>query len=196
MADKVGGEKVGNVRVYEQQEKKRPIWLWLLPLLLLLGLGAWWLFGRNEDRPETTATAERTEAPVHAAPLARTASSIADEIRQAGRVGFTDEEVHFDTAQAKIVGEDQAVLNEVVKALQQNPDWRMRVLGHTDSTGDAAANQKLSQARAEAVRNYLTGHGIDAGRLQLAGLGEAQPEAPNSTESGRAENRRVELIKI
>ena len=188
------GEKVGNVKVYEQQEKKRPIWLWLLPLLLLLGLGAWWLFGR--DTNQATVTADRPEAPVHAAPLARTATSIADEIRNVGRVGFSDEEVHFDTAQAKIVGEDQAVLSEVVKALQQNSDWRMRVLGHTDATGDAAANQKLSQARAEAVRNYLTGHGIDASRLELAAVGEAQPEAPNSTEAGRAENRRVELVKI
>jgi len=71
----------------------------------------------------------------------------------------------------------------------------MRVEGHTDNVGRAAANQTLSQQRAEAVVAWLAARGIDAARLGAAGLGDSKPLADNGSEEGRAKNRRVELVK-
>jgi outer membrane protein OmpA-like peptidoglycan-associated protein len=87
------------------------------------------------------------------------------------------------------------VLSDLLAVLKSNADWRLRIEGHTDNVGDKAANLKLSNARAAAVAAWLTGQGIDAARLSTAGLGDTQPVADNSTEDGRAKNRRVVLIK-
>jgi len=86
-------------------------------------------------------------------------------------------------------------LGEIVKLLQQNPDLKLRVEGHTDNQGNAAANQSLSEKRAQAVVAWLTAHGVEAGRLTAKGLGQTKPVEDNSTEDGRAKNRRVELVK-
>jgi len=79
--------------------------------------------------------------------------------------------------------------------LQQNPDVKISVEGHTDNQGNAAANQALSEKRAQAVVVWLTTHGIPAASLTAKGFGQAQPVADNATEDGRAKNRRVELAK-
>ena len=68
------------------------------------------------------------------------------------------------------------------------------IIGHTDSAGSDAANQKLSEARAEAVRTYLVSQGIPADHVKSEGAGESQPVADNKTPEGRANNRRVEII--
>jgi outer membrane protein OmpA-like peptidoglycan-associated protein len=73
---------------------------------------------------------------------------------------------------------------------------RVEIGGHTDNTGNAASNMRLSLARAQAVRNYFIGKGIAADRLTARGYGSTQPVANNATVAGRAENRRVELKKI
>ena len=80
--------------------------------------------------------------------------------------------------------------------LRQYQDLGLRIEGHTDNTGDDASNKTLSQSRAEAVRDYLVEQGIDASRLEAVGLGEEQPVADNNTEEGRAQNRRVELVRL
>lgn len=83
----------------------------------------------------------------------------------------------------------------MVKALKDAPDLVVEIQGHTDNTGDAAADQVLSEQRAAAVRKTLTDGGIDAKRLTAKGYGLTKPVADNSTEEGRAKNRRVELVK-
>lgn len=84
---------------------------------------------------------------------------------------------------------------EVVKLLQANPALRLAVEGHTDNAGTPAHNQQLSEARAHAVVTALAAQGIATGRLQSAGFGQTKPLADNATEAGRAQNRRVELVK-
>lgn len=85
---------------------------------------------------------------------------------------------------------------EVLTLLQQNPQLRLAVQGHTDNAGTAAHNQQLSTARAQAVVAELAKAGIAANRLQAAGFGQTKPLADNATEEGRAKNRRVELVKL
>ncbi|MCK2185032.1 OmpA family protein [Halomonas getboli] len=84
-------------------------------------------------------------------------------------------------------------LNDVSSVLTQYPETRVNIAGHTDSTGDAAYNQRLSEQRAQAVGNYLSQSGVASNRLYMNGYGENQPVASNETEAGRAQNRRVEI---
>lgn len=79
--------------------------------------------------------------------------------------------------------------------LSGETSWSLTIEGHTDSTGTPAHNQVLSEQRAKSVREYLTGKGVAAGRLTTAGYGQVKPVADNATELGRAQNRRVELVK-
>ena len=188
------------IKVYEEQGKKSfPIWAWLLPLLLLLGL-LLWFFTRNHNQ-ETTATTPVTDQTKPdsgvgtQAAAAWTSASIADAIRSKGRVGFSDNDVHFATGSATLAGDSQAVLDQTAQALQSNADWKMRVVGHTDTVGSPAANDQLAQQRANSVMSYLVAHGVDKGRLSVDAKGQNEPVSNNATDAGRAENRRVELIR-
>ena len=87
------------------------------------------------------------------------------------------------------------MLAEVVKLLTSSPELRLSVDGHTDNAGTPAHNQDLSVARAQAVVASLSQAGIAAPRLKAAGFGQSKPLASNGTEEGRAQNRRVELVK-
>jgi hypothetical protein len=84
----------------------------------------------------------------------------------------------------------------VVVLLKENPELKIEVQGHTDDQGSEDYNLKLSQRRAETVVTYLSLFGIDPNRLMPKGFGESQPIMPNTTEEGRAKNRRVELVKV
>lgn len=108
----------------------------------------------------------------------------ADEIRLPG--------VNFETASAALLPESFAVLDEAVATLQRYPELGIEVAGHTDSRASDAYNLALSQRRAEAVRAYLLGKGV-RNPLTAKGYGEAQPIAPEATEEGRRQNRRVVL---
>lgn len=85
---------------------------------------------------------------------------------------------------------------EVLKLLQQNPQLRLAVQGHTDNVGTPGRNQQLSDDRAATVVAELTRAGVAGSRLQPAGFGQTKPLADNATEAGRAKNRRVELVKL
>jgi OOP family OmpA-OmpF porin len=106
------------------------------------------------------------------------------------------EGISFATGSATLTPGSYAVLGRVADSLKDHPDVKIEVGGYTDSTGSPATNQKLSQKRAEAVRDYLIGQGIDAARLTAKGYGPTQPIADNTTSDGRARNRRVELARI
>jgi OmpA-OmpF porin, OOP family len=103
--------------------------------------------------------------------------------------------INFDFNSDKIREESRPTLDKVVAILKERSDWRVSIEGHTDNIGGESFNQTLSDKRAAAVRNYLINAGIDAPRLGSAGLGLSRPVATNDTEAGRAQNRRVELIK-
>jgi outer membrane protein OmpA-like peptidoglycan-associated protein len=80
--------------------------------------------------------------------------------------------------------------------MNAHPDLKFRVEGHTDGDGDESYNQKLSEERAAAVKNLLIKNGIEATRLDSKGYGESMPVDNNSTQEGRANNRRVEFVEI
>ena len=109
------------------------------------------------------------------------------------RVTLSD--VHFQTGSADITADSEGALNELVSTLQAHPDWKVRIEGFTDNVGSQEANLKLSSDRAGSVINWLADHGIDRSRLSSKGFGESRPVATNSTEAGRAKNRRVEVVR-
>ncbi|HNS83392.1 MAG TPA: OmpA family protein [Methanolinea sp.] len=87
----------------------------------------------------------------------------------------------------------QGELQRVADVLRQYPETNIQIAGHTDSSGSTDYNQKLSERRAEAVRNALAGMGVNTSRLTTIGYGETRPIASNATEGGRQQNRRVEV---
>ena len=102
----------------------------------------------------------------------------------------------FDTGQATIRDESKGDLQALGDLLKQQAALRLEIQGHTDNVGAAAFNQRLSEARAVAVKQYIvTNFGVAADRLTTAGFGDTKPVSDNSTEIGRAQNRRVELVK-
>jgi outer membrane protein OmpA-like peptidoglycan-associated protein len=101
--------------------------------------------------------------------------------------------VNFDYDRSEIKPEFRPVLDEAVLSLGENPDVRLVIEGHTDDRGTNEYNQALSVRRAESVFRYLVNKGLQPERLRLEGFGETRPVASNDDESGRAQNRRVEL---
>lgn len=99
----------------------------------------------------------------------------------------------FDTGKTSIKEQSSGVLNDIISIMAEYPNAKFNVEGHTDSTGSAGLNQKLSEGRAAAVVEYLTANGVDASRLKSAGYGEDRPISTNNTAAGRRANRRVEI---
>ncbi len=109
------------------------------------------------------------------------------------RVNLAAKNVFFSTGSAKLLTKSFPKLNDLVTILKENPTYKVTIDGHTDSQGNDASNQTLSENRAASVKTYLTGKGIDESRLSSAGYGETNPVADNKTAAGRAKNRRVEI---
>ncbi|MCH7517168.1 MAG: OmpA family protein [Bacteroidetes bacterium] len=109
---------------------------------------------------------------------------------------FITRGILFDVNKATINGESMGTINEIVKLMNEHPDLNFRIEGHTDSDGDESFNQKLSEDRAAAVKNMLAKLGIDGSRLESKGWGESKPLSENSTPEAKANNRRVEFVKI
>jgi OmpA-OmpF porin, OOP family len=106
-------------------------------------------------------------------------------------------DLHFATNSFEIDADSKELLKtRSVAILKANPDLRVRIDGHTDSSGSDAYNQKLSERRAEAVRKFLTDSGIAPSRLEARGYGESRPAAPNDTPANMRLNRRVEFTPI
>lgn len=101
--------------------------------------------------------------------------------------------VTFNTNEYEIRSQFNSVLDAVAQVLYKYTDTRLVVSGHTDSTGSADYNYGLSERRARSVSNYLAARGVDQNRLLVQGMGPDRPIASNTSESGRAQNRRVEL---
>ncbi|HTN34438.1 MAG TPA: OmpA family protein, partial [Marinobacter sp.] len=103
-------------------------------------------------------------------------------------------DVLFTTGSAEIQGGSNQNLEKLVNFLNQYPDRQVQIEGHTDNVGSALFNQNLSRQRAESVRQYLVGRGINSGRLTVSGFGFERPAASNDTATGRQQNRRVEVV--
>jgi outer membrane protein OmpA-like peptidoglycan-associated protein len=121
-----------------------------------------------------------------------TASGLWEELSAKGHVALY---VNFDTNRAEIRQDSLPMIEQVTALLREQPGLALVVEGHTDNTGIAARNKALSEARAKSVVAALVERGIDAKRLAAAGFGAERPIASNATEDGRAQNRRVELVK-
>jgi OOP family OmpA-OmpF porin len=104
--------------------------------------------------------------------------------------------IYFDTGRATLRPESRAALEQVAQLMNRDAALKLEIVGHTDAVGDDAANRRLSEERALAVRSALVvDHGVSDRRLRARGAGESEPVAPNDSEAGRALNRRVELVK-
>lgn len=104
--------------------------------------------------------------------------------------------INFDVDKATLRPESMGTLNMIVKVMNNNPDLKFEVDGHTDNTGDPAHNMALSKQRAEAVEAQLEKMGISASRLSAKGFGASKPIDNNDTQAGRANNRRVEFVRM
>lgn len=157
--------------------------------------GAHWVeiktdfFNENPTYKQTEVVEQAMEQEVEAG-----AAAMADAIARTGSAAVYG--INFATGKATLEPGSEQVLGEIVKVLQEHTDWRFEVQGHTDNVGAKAANMSLSDQRAKAVAAWLTSHGIDESRLVAKGYGDSEPVADNTTEEGRAKNRRVELKKI
>ncbi|MFZ1798426.1 MAG: OmpA family protein [Chitinophagaceae bacterium] len=114
---------------------------------------------------------------------------------------FTDAKIvthgiNFDIDKSTIKPESMGTLNMIVNVLKENPDLKFEIDGHTDNTGTPDHNLALSQQRADAVKTQLINMGINASRLGTKGFGDAKPIGDNSTQEGKANNRRVEFVRM
>ena len=104
--------------------------------------------------------------------------------------------VYFDTEKYTINAKSQETLNKLIGIFKEYPDTNVLVEGHTDNTGSESYNLTLSKNRAQAVTSYLVNNGLSSGRFDTKWYGESQPKYDNTTEDGRAKNRRVELAIV
>ena len=110
---------------------------------------------------------------------------------------FVTNGILFDVNSDKIKPESYGAIKDIANVLNENPDVKVKIIGHTDSDGDEAKNLELSKKRSEAVKNFLIKEfAISADRMQTDGKGESQPTMDNATIEGKANNRRVEFLKM
>jgi outer membrane protein OmpA-like peptidoglycan-associated protein len=122
------------------------------------------------------------------------AADIARELTENGSIALYG--IQFDVGSAKLTPESRASIDEVAKAMKEDPKLKLLIVGHTDNKGDFTINRNLSEQRAQAVvTDLVTRLGADRNRLSSAGVADLSPVSTNETEAGRARNRRVELVK-
>ena len=126
--------------------------------------------------------------------IAKGAVPLYDRMMSEGK--FVTYGITFDVGKATIKPESMGEINRIVQLMNENPTLKFSVEGHTDSTGNAASNQTLSEQRSQAIVDKLVELGIAKDRLTAVGKGQNSPIADNSTDEGRAKNRRVEFVKM
>jgi outer membrane protein OmpA-like peptidoglycan-associated protein len=181
---------------------RKPFGRWLL-LALAIAAALALLLSRRAARRETTRmeTPQAQQFANPARPTALHAGSVAALSEALGGAGtipqrFVLGDLTFRTESAEIDPASARVLDDVAQAMVANPGGRIRVEGHTDSTGMREANQQLSQARAESTRAYLMSKGVGGDRIEAAGFGADRPLTGNDHAAGRADNRRTEIVLI
>ncbi len=143
------------------------------------------LEGRDDDKDAVYLTRIR---------VAESQKTIYDALSADGR--WATQGILFDTGKSEVKPESTPTLKQIAAALKEHPELKVEIQGHTDNVGKADANLKLSQARAEAVKSSLTGeYGVSGDQLSAKGYGDTKPSGDNKSAEGRANNRRVELVK-
>ena len=209
-------------RVQDVVRPKSTNWLWSVAALALLLFGLIWLLNRNNSVDnavsQTVATAKQAGNAIGngAASLgafvktslpdgvalnipqngmeSRLLSFITDPSAQVNNTTwFEFDRLLFDTGSATLQASSQEQLQNIANILRAYPNVHVRIGGYTDNQGDAAANQKLSQDRADSVMHQLVVLGVDPSHLDARGYGDDSPVADNATDAGRAQNRRIAL---
>ena len=149
----------------------------------------WIVLMANNSRVVTRVIAEQ--------PFKQTISFVTADVMQSqlASAGHVALYINFDTDKAAIRADGRPAVDEITKLLEKDPSLKLTIEGHTDNVGDSAHNKALSQQRADAVMGLLLAGGIVKERLNAVGLGDAKPVADNQDDTGRAKNRRVELVK-
>jgi outer membrane protein OmpA-like peptidoglycan-associated protein len=129
------------------------------------------------------------------------AQARAEAVRTAGESRAADDglvltlgDLEFAAGDASLPSTAVTAIDRLAQLMKVYPERSVRIEGHTDSLGDDAANQQLSERRAKAVRDAVLARGIDAARVEAVGYGETRPIAGNATPSGRQKNRRIEIV--
>lgn len=104
--------------------------------------------------------------------------------------------INFETGKSAIKSDSENIVEELYQMMNENPDLKILVEGHTDNVGNKASNQSLSEKRATGLKTALVTKGISSSKIETVGFGQDQPLADNSTDEGRAKNRRIEIKKI
>ncbi len=145
------------------------------------------------DAARASAASSAAEAAANAKEMQRQIDVLKAEATDRGLV-LTLGDVLFATGRSDLKSDGNNTLDKLVAFLNEYPDRSVIIEGHTDDVGSLEMNQVLSQQRADSVKSYLTQHGIQSMRLSASGMGETQPIADNLSQSGRQQNRRVEVI--
>lgn len=178
---KLGGEVVhervagegARQGVYKLNKSGKEIWLWVVPI--------------DDGQGYRLTVLEVGEMPQEV-----TAGELMNALEKDGRVALY---LNFDTNKSDLKPEARTVIEKVVALLKENPSLLLSVDGHTDNQGDAQRNKLLSEQRAQAVVKALVQAGVDKKRLSARGFGQEVPLTGNGDEEGRAQNRRVELVR-
>ena len=191
-------------------ELKRETPSWFMPLLILSGIvlvAVAWLLSRPTPTPEITVAArpaaKMTDLQLPGGVKISVPEGSFNYSLHQWLAGTSDttvpkrfvfDNLNFETGSTKLTPESAPTVESLVVILKAYPGVAVRLEGHTDNTGDAAANKKLSLDRAVTVKEIMITGGIADGRIGTDGYGEEKPIAPNETEEGRAKNRRTELV--
>jgi outer membrane protein OmpA-like peptidoglycan-associated protein len=153
---------------------------------------------RNEEYPYNSALdfgfrlAISSDEPAKTAPR----SQESDMMKKFDEQGFIDiYGIYFDTGKWKVKPESYPVIEQFTSYMKDHPDLKVIIEGHTDNTGNDASNLTLSDKRAQSIKAEFVKRGIDPGRMETKGYGEAKPVADNATAEGRTQNRRVTILK-
>jgi len=148
----------------------------------------------SEDGPMSTGNIYVVEKAAMEQKIELDAGAMIAELEKTGRIALYG--INFATGKAEITPDSAKTLAEIASVLNLKKDWKLRVEGHTDNAGKAKANLELSKKRAAAVKDYLVKNlKVDGARLATEGFGDGKPIEPNTTEEGKAKNRRVELSR-
>jgi outer membrane protein OmpA-like peptidoglycan-associated protein len=203
-ATRLASDAATQVR-YEGVREGSSLWKWLVPALGLLALASLYSLWGGSPQVNKESLVPRALSGL-TLPGGMTlslregsfnynlAKFLADTTDTSVSKAFIFDNVNFDSATTRLTAESERTVNDLINILKAYPTTEVRLEGHTDSTGDSEENKKLSQARAEAVKESLVRGGIDASRITTAGFGQEKPIASNDTEDGRAKNRRLELV--
>jgi outer membrane protein OmpA-like peptidoglycan-associated protein len=212
---------MAEINIEPRGNKKGFNWLWILGIIALIGVVAWLFAGKRDNNESTVAT--RTTEEVGAVVGANDAnaedmwrdvdlnvpkinhpeiniSSSDFEVRgnEKYSVYSLGENLLFETDKATLSSDAKQNLDQIAASLKQRYNQgQVRIYGHADARDDAADNQKLSEERAAAVKNWLVSNAnIDASRISIHPMGESDPVASNQTKSGQQQNRRVEIVAM